>query len=31
MSKFLDTQFSISGIANFDIGDSYVQYNLVDF
>jgi len=31
MSKFLDTQFSVSGIANFDIGDSYVQYNLVDF
>ena len=31
MSKFLDTQFSISGIANFEIGDSYVQYNLVDF
>ena len=31
MSKFLNTQFSVSGIADFDIGDSYIKYNLVDF
>lgn len=31
MSKFLDTQFSITGIKNFDIPTSYTSYDLVDF
>ncbi len=31
MSKFLDTQFSVTGIKNFITGDSYTKYNLVDF
>jgi len=31
MSKFLDTQFSVTGIKNFTTGDSYTKYNLVDF
>lgn len=31
MSKFLDTQFSVTGIKNFAIGDSYTKYDLVDF
>ena len=31
MSKFLDTQFSVTGIKNFDSGISYSQYDLVDF
>lgn len=32
MSKFLDTQFSITGIKNFDINSqSYDQYDLVDY
>jgi phage-related protein len=31
MSKFLDTQFSITGIKDFDIGSSYSKYDLVDF
>jgi phage-related protein len=31
MSKFLDTQFSVTGIKNFDITTSYNQYDLVDF
>ena len=31
MSKFLDTQFSVTGIKNFDSGVSYSEYDLVDF
>jgi phage-related protein len=32
MSKFLDTQFSITGIKDFDINSqSYVKYDLVDY
>lgn len=32
MSKFIDTQFSISGIKNFDINSqSYTEYDLVDY
>jgi len=31
MSKFLDTQFSVTGIKNFDISSSYTKYDLVDF
>jgi phage-related protein len=31
MSKFLDTQFSVTGIKNFYAGASYDQYDLVDF
>ena len=31
MSKFIDTQFSISGIKNFSLATSYDQYDLVDF
>lgn len=31
MSKFLDTQFSVTGIKNFDIAATYLQYDLVDF
>ena len=32
MSKFIDTQFSISGIKNFDINSqSYTKYDLVDY
>ena len=31
MSKFLDTQFSITGIKNFETTNSYLKYDLVDF
>lgn len=32
MSKFLDTQFSITGIKNFDVNSqSYLKYDLVDY
>lgn len=31
MSKFLNTQFSVTGIKNFDINQSYEQYDLVDY
>lgn len=31
MSKFLNTQFSITGIKDFDLGSSYLKYDLVDF
>ena len=31
MSKFLDTQFSVTGIKNFTTGSSYTKYDLVDF
>lgn len=31
MSKFIDSQFSISGIKNFSLTTSYDQYDLVDF
>lgn len=31
MSKFLDTQFSVTGIKDFDINTSYLKYDLVDF
>lgn len=31
MSKFLDTQFSVTGIKNFEQGISYEKYDLVDF
>jgi phage-related protein len=31
MSKFVDSQFSISGIKNFSLTTSYDQYDLVDF
>lgn len=31
MSKFLDTQFSVTGIKNFEITNSYDKYDLVDF
>ena len=31
MSKFLDTQFSVTGIKNFITGSSYTKYDLVDF
>ena len=31
MSKFIDSQFSVSGIKNFSLPTSYNQYDLVDF
>lgn len=31
MSKFLNTQFSVTGIKNFDISQSYEKYDLVDY
>lgn len=31
MSKFIDSQFSISGIKNFNVSDSYNKYDLIDF
>lgn len=31
MSKFIDSQFSVSGIKNFSLSTSYSQYDLVDF
>ena len=31
MSKFLDTQFSITGIKDFDITSVYQKYDLIDF
>ena len=31
MSKFLDTQFSVTGIKDFDISTSYIKYDLVDY
>ncbi|NDB54245.1 hypothetical protein EB169_00250, partial [archaeon] len=31
MSKFLDTQFSVTGMKNFITGNSYIKYDLVDF
>lgn len=31
MSKFINSQFSVSGIKDFDISNSYEKYDLVDF
>lgn len=31
MSKFLNTQLSITGIKDFDVSSSYLKYDLVDF
>ena len=31
MSEFLNTQFSITGIKDFDINQNYDQYDLVDY
>jgi phage-related protein len=31
MSKFLNTQFSVTGIKDFDINQSYDQYDLIDY